>query len=661
MAFALGAAPGLTGYDAGELGAAAWELGVAHPPGFPTALIIDHFVMRLLPWGEIGLRGNLASAFVAAVALGILYASARRLDTSPWSAAAGAALAGASGLLAPHATAIEVYAGSALWTAIAVWLRAALSRTGDRRYVVGLGLLVGLGLGHHGELRLLALPLVVEGAVALTRRRELRTAGWSALAGLAGAAVIAYLPLRAAADPWRNWGDPSSAGAVWAHLTGRRIFEAYAAQIGTFDLDAIAQYAGGLAHGAAALLALGIAGFALALAHPAVRYAAVAWVLDTTYAVVINPMGIADGQNGAPAAVLLGLGAALAVNRAARVLANWRVPEWAVAGTLIIVALVLAPQLDRGDQRGPALLINEALHRAPPDAVVFVVSDFAAAGLAWAQVVEGARPDAAVIVRQHAWDASSIDPVRRRCPDALGDWSPVGGLSSLHVLRDPTAPVIWEWARGTDRVQRPSGLVPYFPWFSSRAIASGPPFAEQFIAFAAHLPAAAWSEPGFRDVAAGLWLDIGFSSVDAGDIASAVDAFAQATEIAPESAAAWTNLGNAYAMGGDYGAAVDATRRALTHDPNGPMVQRNLARFLMHLGELDLAISLLDQRLASEATDAEALGLRGIAHARAARYGAADRDFRAALAVDSAQPEARHGLDTLHGGPQRLKPEAGDP
>jgi hypothetical protein len=48
-------------------------------------------------------------------------------------------------------------------------------------------------------------------------RRELL---WTLGALLAGLLVYLYLPLRAAADPWLNWGDPRTLAAFWEHVTG---------------------------------------------------------------------------------------------------------------------------------------------------------------------------------------------------------------------------------------------------------------------------------------------------------------------------------------------------------------------------------------------------------------------------------------------------------
>ena len=46
----------LTGLDAGELTAAGYELGIAHPPGFPLFSILCHGFFDFLPMGSLALE-----------------------------------------------------------------------------------------------------------------------------------------------------------------------------------------------------------------------------------------------------------------------------------------------------------------------------------------------------------------------------------------------------------------------------------------------------------------------------------------------------------------------------------------------------------------------------------------------------------------------------
>src|SRR5512134_545866 len=70
IAYASTLAPGITwannGTDSGDLITAAATLGVAHPTGYPTYLLLARF-FQLIPVGSLAFRTNLLSALFAAL------------------------------------------------------------------------------------------------------------------------------------------------------------------------------------------------------------------------------------------------------------------------------------------------------------------------------------------------------------------------------------------------------------------------------------------------------------------------------------------------------------------------------------------------------------------------------------------------------------------
>jgi hypothetical protein len=62
--------------DGGELITASFTLGVPHPPGYPTYVVLGKLV-SLLPLGTVAFRYNLFSAVCAALAAGLLVAAIR--------------------------------------------------------------------------------------------------------------------------------------------------------------------------------------------------------------------------------------------------------------------------------------------------------------------------------------------------------------------------------------------------------------------------------------------------------------------------------------------------------------------------------------------------------------------------------------------------------
>ena len=196
-------APGLTwaheSGDGGELAAAAYTLGIAHPPGYPAYLLLAHLFTRL-PVGEVATRTNLFSAVSAAGACALLtWTLARAQIKSIGAAGAGLALA-LSPLLWSQATVTEVYAFNALFVALLLSLVPWNTNEGqqDPRAAclrgLALGTIWGLSLGNHPT-ALLCAPLLI---LALWRLgRSAWAAGGTGLA--LGLSVYLYLPLRAAA------------------------------------------------------------------------------------------------------------------------------------------------------------------------------------------------------------------------------------------------------------------------------------------------------------------------------------------------------------------------------------------------------------------------------------------------------------------------------
>src|SRR5262245_7101877 len=122
IAYARTLSPGITwandGADSGDLVTAAARLGVAHPTGYPTYLLLAR-LFQLLPLGDLAYRATLLSAAAAALAALCVYMIVRLLIDAPGWPAHCSALAAALGLgLSPvfwsQAVIAEVYSLNAL-------------------------------------------------------------------------------------------------------------------------------------------------------------------------------------------------------------------------------------------------------------------------------------------------------------------------------------------------------------------------------------------------------------------------------------------------------------------------------------------------------------------------------------------------------------------
>ena len=151
--------PGLAFGDWGEMQTVPHVLGVAHPTGYPTYIILG-WLAHLVPIGSIAFRANLLSAVLVASALGVTVAILLRLGTRPAIAGGAALLLGAVGTVWAAATVAEVNPLHLLF--VALLLHRALVWEEDRRprdLIIGAALL-GLAVGNH-LLILFVAPFVV--------------------------------------------------------------------------------------------------------------------------------------------------------------------------------------------------------------------------------------------------------------------------------------------------------------------------------------------------------------------------------------------------------------------------------------------------------------------------------------------------------------------
>ncbi len=242
LLFILGAAPDITWLDSSELAAAAFGLGVAHPPGHPLPSMLGHFLLTWLPLGSIAFRCTLASALAMGIAVCALVWVATWLFDSVAAAWAGPGLTApsrgnrvrlaliAAGLFAvtpavwTQAVRVEVYATQAGLALVALALLGRWLATNRPAPLAAAGLTAGLALSnHHMQALALLVPMaVVVAAKSLHQRR--RIVLWAGFVAL-GLLVWLYLPLRAAKDPLVNWGHPDSLGRIWWVLSTKLYYK----------------------------------------------------------------------------------------------------------------------------------------------------------------------------------------------------------------------------------------------------------------------------------------------------------------------------------------------------------------------------------------------------------------------------------------------------
>ena len=442
-------APGLLFADAGELLAAAALSGVPHPPGFPVYLLLSGPFLAAL--GRLGVApapalslfsvvsGSMAASLAVAVAVRPVALAAPGLGGRALLAIAAAAglLAGAGPTLLGFTLGIEVYALHTAFVAGAIASALAADAAEDpssrRRATLLSGLAVGGGLGVHHATMIVVLPGL---AVLLwgdePARARVRRGLAFAAALLPGLLSYAVLPLRARALPPLAWGDPTSPGRFWAHVTAK-VYQVnlgaspseIAAHAGRFLSDWRAELsAPGILLAAAGLAAVAVARRRVALGLGLVLSADVAFALQYE---------IAEDQAAyyLPAflvsSVLAAAGAAALLEQVRR---RWPGRATSLAGGLLAACLAaqVVPSAVATSARGSDRRADEAtdnLFAALPVGSLALTPEWNLFAPAWArQLVSGERRDVVlidVLLLKRSW---YLDSVARAYPERIAEVRP---------------------------------------------------------------------------------------------------------------------------------------------------------------------------------------------------------------------------------------------
>lgn len=209
--------PGIAFGDWGEMQTVAHVLGVAHPTGYPTYVVLA-WLAELVPIGSIAFRANFLSAVFVGAALGTVTLISIRLGVRPVIAGTGALALGAVGTVWAAATVAEVNPLHLLFGALILHRALVWEDRRSRSDLVLGGLLVGLALGNH-LLTLFSAPFVAI-FVLWAGRREILARPWILVPALAtvllGLAVYLYIPLAAGQSPPLPYNHPVTLdGVLW--------------------------------------------------------------------------------------------------------------------------------------------------------------------------------------------------------------------------------------------------------------------------------------------------------------------------------------------------------------------------------------------------------------------------------------------------------------
>lgn len=193
--------------DAGDLTASVFTLGIAHPPGYPVYVILGKIWTILVPFGNIGYRLNLFSAFTSSLCgIFIFLIVKKRLGSSLLGVISSFILFFSTAFWRQSILA-EIYSMNALFAVLLVYL---LFSDTKATAVLLAAFLFGLGLGNHHTLVLLLPVIIYLLIIKRLGKTFLHSTFYLLPAFLLGFSVYLFLPVRAKQQPLNNWGNPQT-------------------------------------------------------------------------------------------------------------------------------------------------------------------------------------------------------------------------------------------------------------------------------------------------------------------------------------------------------------------------------------------------------------------------------------------------------------------
>ncbi len=412
------------GADGGDLITAAYTLGVAHPPGYPTYVTLGH-IFAQLPLGDVAYRLNLMSAVCMAFTVALTTLGIRRVTLAPSPSLAdgkistgegrtGVGLIGglvfaAAPMVWGQATIAEVHALNALFVAAIVCLLAPAifhseSILASRMIIVVF--IWGLGLGNLPTIILLAPLLFIAGYRSLITDHSSLITRYSSLviAFLLGLGIYLLVPIRAAAHPPINWGNAITLENFLALVTAQ-LYRGYA-----FALP-LTEYPSRLIAFAQLLVAqfgwpgvlVGIIGIYRALVKPTKAFFAIAMVI-ALYIIFALGYNTVDSDL---YLIPVWLFFAWAIARGSIAMIDWaRTHIRQHSGSLILAVLLISlivnviinfASMDLRSVRTAENFAQRVLTQAPASAIVVTRDDTHTFALWYYRHVENRRPDAAIV------------------------------------------------------------------------------------------------------------------------------------------------------------------------------------------------------------------------------------------------------------------------
>lgn len=409
--------------DSGELAAVCARLQVAHPTGYPLYTLLGRVTVILARGISVAARLSLLSAVAASTSCAFVFLIFRAIALRTGRPAgagiaawirdgalplAGAWLWGIHPALWEQAIQNEVHAVQAALVSAMLWAFTSVeSAAGSRTTRLVLAFyLMGLAFANHMT-AVYWIPGIVAALLADRAGRSRLRARPVLLACAAAAAtpLLLYLvlPIRSAADPLLDWGDPTNLERFFRHVGAAQYRVWLFSSEGSFGRN-MAAFAREVARGAGVavllLALLGVSSFVRRSRADLLRFG-VGLLVGTAWASGYDIHDL-EPYYLTSRLCLAALAVAGAVWLLALTQARWPrgaslIPTVAIVAAAIL-AVVRAPEISRRGDRFPRLYAQSLLDRLESNAILFSRHwDIVVSPALYLQQIEGKRTDVTIV------------------------------------------------------------------------------------------------------------------------------------------------------------------------------------------------------------------------------------------------------------------------
>ncbi|XP_063295510.1 protein O-mannosyl-transferase TMEM260 [Pelobates fuscus] len=217
--------PSVPGGDSGELITAAYELGVAHPPGYPLFTVLAKLAMMLLPFGSVAYRVNFLCGLFGAIASSLLFYATFRLSGSYSSGILASGIFSFSRLTWQWSIAAEVFSLNNLFVALLMALTVEFEKATsarERSKISHIGaFFCGLSLCNQHTIVLYVICIIFWVLFHQFKQKELTLKYMLTLGAFFVAGLLPYFYLIASSICSRarwTWGDQTTIQGFLTHL-----------------------------------------------------------------------------------------------------------------------------------------------------------------------------------------------------------------------------------------------------------------------------------------------------------------------------------------------------------------------------------------------------------------------------------------------------------